>query len=124
MLGSLLFLALFCPTVATLGCVFGLWFRQRERSLQILIFSSLPLLFISGYPWPANQLPQTLQVLRWLVPTTPGINTSVQLNQMGASLAQVSTGFYALAGLLLFYFILLLVICRTQKKRLPYRRRF
>ncbi len=124
MLGSLLFLALFCPTVATLGCVFGLWFRQRERSLQILIFSSLPLLFISGYPWPANQLPQTLQVLRWLVPTTPGINTSVQLNQMGASLAQVSTGFYALAGLLLFYFIILLIICRTQKKRLPYRRRF
>lgn len=109
MLGSLLFLLLFCPTVATLGCVFGLWFRQRERSLQILIFSSLPILFISGYPWPANQLPEVLQVVRWLVPTTPGINTSVQLNQMGASVSQVATGFYALAGLLVFYFILLLL---------------
>ncbi len=109
MLGSLLFLLLFCPTVATLGCVFGLWFRQRERSLQILIFSSLPILFISGYPWPANQLPEVLQILRWLVPTTPGINTSVQLNQMGASVSQVATGFYALAGLLVFYFILLLL---------------
>lgn len=109
MLGSLLFLLLFFPTVATLGCVFGLWFRQRERSLQILIFSSLPILFISGYPWPANQLPEVLQVVRWLVPTTPGINTSVQLNQMGASVSQVATGFYALAGLLVFYFILLLL---------------
>ncbi|WP_201585052.1 ABC transporter permease [Psychrobacter jeotgali] len=117
MMGSLLFLLLFCPTVATLGCVFGLWFRQRERSMQILIFSSLPMLFISGYPWPANQLPQALQILRWLVPTTPGINTSVQLNQMGASLSQVATGFYALAGLLIFYFILLLLFrWRTAQK--------
>lgn len=109
MLGSLLFLVLFCPTVATLGCVLGLWFRQRERSLQILIFSSLPLFFISGYPWPADQLPQFLQIVRWLVPTTPAINTSVQLNQMGASVAQVATGFYALIGLWGFYFVLLLV---------------
>ncbi|OXL23036.1 ABC transporter permease [Psychrobacter sp. DAB_AL32B] len=109
MLGSLLFLLLFCPTVATLGCVVGLWFRQRERSMQILIFSSLPMFFVSGYPWPANQLPEFLQIIRWLLPTTPGINTSVQLNQMGASVAQVATGFYALAGLWLFYFILLLL---------------
>ena len=110
MLGSLLFLLLFCPTVATLGCVVGLWFRQRERSMQILIFSSLPMFFISGYPWPADQLPEFLQITRWLLPTTPGINTSVQLNQMGASVAQVATGFYALAGLWLFYFLLLLFV--------------
>ena len=115
MLGSLLFLLLFCPTVATLGCVLGLWFRQRERSMQILIFSSLPVFFISGYPWPANQLPEVLQVVRWLVPTTPAINTSVQLNQMGASVSQVATGFYVLAALWLFYFILLLIFrWRTQ----------
>ncbi len=108
MLGSLLFLLLFCPTVATLGCVFGLWFRQRERSMQILIFSSLPMFFVSGYPWPADQLPTVLQIIRWFVPTTPGINTSVQLNQMGASISQVSTGFYALAALWVFYFALLM----------------
>lgn len=110
MIGSLLFLLLFCPTVATLGCVLGLWFRQRERSMQILIFSSLPMFFVSGYPWPAYQLPEILQIIRWLIPTTPAINTSVQLNQMGASISQVATGFYALAGLLIFYFVLLMGI--------------
>ncbi|MGE6473753.1 ABC transporter permease [Psychrobacter sp. NPDC078631] len=115
MLGTLLFLALFCPTVATLGCVLGLWFRQRERSMQILIFISLPIFFLSGYPWPADQLPQVLQVIRWLVPTTPAINTSVQLNQMGASVSQVAIGFYALAGLWLLYFVLLLFL----RKRIP-----
>ena len=119
MLGSLLFLALFCPTVATLGCVLGLWFRQRERSLQILIFSSLPIFFLSGYPWPANQLPEALQLIRWLFPSTPGLNTSVQLNQMGASIAQVATGFYALAALWLLYFILLLLFRRHMQDTRP-----
>ena len=118
MLGTLLFLALFCPTVATLGCVLGLWFRQRERSMQILIFVSLPIFFLSGYPRPADQLPQVLQVIRWLVPTTPAINTSVQLNQMGASVSQVAIGFYALAGLWLLYFVLLLIL----RKRIPQKR--
>ncbi|NYR09659.1 ABC transporter permease [Psychrobacter sp. BI730] len=120
MLGTLLFLALFCPTVATLGCVLGLWFRQRERSMQILIFISLPIFFLSGYPWPADQLPKVLQVIRWLVPTTPAINTSVQLNQMGASVSQVAIGFYALAGLWLLYFVLLLFL----RKRIPQRRAY
>ena len=120
MLGTLLFLALFCPTVATLGCVLGLWFRQRERSMQILIFISLPIFFLSGYPWPADQLPQVLQVIRWLVPTTPAINTSVQLNQMGASVSQVAIGFYALAGLWLLYFVLLLFL----RKRIPQRKAY
>jgi len=120
MLGTLLFLALFCPTVATLGCVLGLWFRQRERSMQILIFISLPIFFLSGYPWPADQLPQVLQVIRWLVPTTPAINTSVQLNQMGASVSQVAVGFYALAGLWLLYFVLLLFL----RKRIPQRKAY
>ncbi|MGP4732632.1 MULTISPECIES: ABC transporter permease [unclassified Psychrobacter] len=120
MLGTLLFLALFCPTVATLGCVLGLWFRQRERSMQILIFISLPIFFLSGYPWPADQLPQVLQVIRWLVPTTPAINTSVQLNQMGASISQVAIGFYALTGLWLLYFVLLLFL----RKRIPQRKAY
>ncbi|WP_082637993.1 MULTISPECIES: ABC transporter permease [unclassified Psychrobacter] len=119
MLGSLLFLMIFCPTVATLGCVFGLWFRLRERSMQILIFSSLPMFFMSGYPWPANQLPEVLQILCWLIPTTPAINTSVQLNQMGASLSQVATGFYALIGLWLFYFILLLFMRKRTDTKPP-----
>ena len=120
MLGTLLFLALFCPTVATLGCVLGLWFRQRERSMQILIFISLPIFFLSGYPWPADQLPQVLQVIRWIVPTTPAINTSVQLNQMGASISQVAIGFYALAGLWLLYFVLLLFL----RKRIPQKKAY
>lgn len=108
--GSLLFLALFCPTVATLGCFFGMWFRQRERSLQILIFSSLPFFFLSGYPWPSYLLPEPLYWLGWLLPSTSAMHTSVQLDQMGASVAMVAPMLWHLLALMGLYLLMLLAI--------------
>ncbi|WP_230659663.1 ABC transporter permease [Psychrobacter sp. I-STPA10] len=113
--GALLCLWITAMAVSTLGCLFGLWFRQRERSLQILIFSSLPFFFVSGYPWPASQLPEILQYLRWLVPSSSAMNASVQLNQMGASIAQVSHYLYVLVALFVFYFTLLIYVDRRQR---------
>ena len=115
--GTLLFMALFAPTVATLGCLLGMWFRERERSMQILIFSSLPMFFLSGYPWPVTQLPEPLQYVRWLFPSTSGMNASVQLNQMGASLSHVSGYFYHLAAYWVIAFILLIWVQHRQIKK-------
>ena len=117
MTGTLLFMALFAPTVATLGCLLGMWFRERERSMQILIFSSLPMFFLSGYPWPVSQLPEPLQYVRWLFPSTSGMNASVQLNQMGASLSHVSGYFYHLAAYWVIAFILLIWVQHRQIKK-------
>ncbi|PID37873.1 MAG: ABC transporter [Pseudomonadales bacterium] len=114
---TLLFFALYAPTVAVLGCVLGMWFRQRERGLQILIFSSVPFFFVSGYPWPVSQLPETLQYVRWLIPSTSGVHASVQLNQMGASLAQVSGYLYHLMALLVGFFLLLMAMQRWQQRQ-------
>ena len=115
--GALLFMALFAPTVATLGCLLGMWFRERERSMQILIFSSIPIFFLSGYPWPVSQLPVPLQYIRWLFPTTSGMNASVQLNQMGASLSHVSGYLYHLAAYWVIAFILLIWVQHRQIKK-------
>lgn len=115
--GSLVFLAIYFPAVAALGCFLGLWFRERERGLQILIVSSLPLFFISDYPWPADQLPTILQYLRWLIPSSSGINTSVQLNQMGASLTQVLPRLFILAALFVLYYTAILLLESSRKRR-------
>lgn len=117
MFGTLLFFSLFAPTVATLGCLFGMWFRERERALQILIFSSLPIFFLSGYPWPVSQLPEPLKFVRLLFPTTPGMHASVQLNQMGASLHNVKGYFFHLMVLWAVSFILLLWVQKRQIDR-------
>lgn len=117
LVGSLVFLAIFFPTVSALGCFLGLWFRERERGLQILIVSSLPLFFISGYPWPVAQLPLPLQFLRWFIPTSSGITTSVQLNQMGASLTQVLPSLCLLIALFFLYYIALLTLEASRRRR-------
>jgi ABC-2 type transport system permease protein len=87
--GLLLFVVLFALAVAALGLLVGLLFRTRERSLQLLVGVAMPLMFVSGVSWPVEALPEALRVLRWLAPSTAGIQGFVALNQLGASLWQV-----------------------------------
>ncbi|MBS9780047.1 MAG: ABC transporter permease [Moraxellaceae bacterium] len=106
--GSLLFLLIYCPTIASLGCLIGMILRGRERSLQLLIFSSLPMFFLSGLPYPTPMIPEPLQYLAMLLPSSYGIHASLQLNQMGASISQVSDLLIHLLILLVIYFSLLI----------------
>ena len=87
--GALVLLPVFSLTVAAYACLVGLWMKNRERILQVVLFTALPLFFISGYSWPAEALPWLLRTLRWLSPSTPAIHASVRLNQMGAMLIDV-----------------------------------
>jgi ABC-2 type transport system permease protein len=87
--GALVLALVYCAAVCTLGAVLGLWFKQRERAMQVLLFTSLPMVFLSGFSWPFEALPVVLQALRWLIPSTAGIQAALHLNQMGASLADV-----------------------------------
>lgn len=85
-LGALALLLCYVPAVCSLGAALGAWFGNRERALQVLLFSALPLAFLAGFSWPAEALPVPLQWLRWLAPSTAGIQASLRLNQMGAPL--------------------------------------
>ena len=105
--GSLLLLAVFFPAVVSLGCVIGLWFAGRERVMQVLVVSSMPMLFISGITWPTQMLPDVFQYIRWVLPSTSGMNASVMLNQMGASVAMTRVYFLALMLILLVCLVIL-----------------
>lgn len=88
-LGALWLLLAYIPAVCLLGLALGRWFADRERALQVLLFSALPMAFLSGFSWPVEAMPEALQWLRWLAPSTAGIQASLRLNQMGAPLADV-----------------------------------
>ena len=107
--GALLLLALYAPAVSALGLLLGAWFRDRERAMQVLLLTSLPLAFVSGFSWPLEALPLPLQWLRWAVPSSSAITASLRMNQMGAPLAAVAPQLLALVlitatstGLLVF----------------------
>ena len=97
--GALVLLACYVPAICTLGALLGVWFGNRERALQVLLFTALPVAFVSGFSWPSESLPPLLHSLRWLAPSTAGIQASLKLNQMGAPLVDVA-GLLGLLGLL------------------------
>lgn len=114
---ALLLLLVFAPTVATLGCLLGQWFSQRERPMQFWLVSSLPLFFVSGYAWPDNMLPWPLQILRWLVPSTPAIQASVRFNQIGTPLADGAYLLWVLLAQGLVYLLLLYWLGAPKRTR-------
>ena len=89
--GDLLRLALpFLLAVIGLGTVLGQLLARRDLATQIVLFSSLPLVFTSGFVWPAHLVPAPLLALAALVPSTPAIQAFLRINQMGAEFAQVA----------------------------------
>lgn len=96
--GLLLFSALFALCVSAVGMLLGSLFRTRERSVQLMLCTALPFMFLTGLSWPVEAMPQALQALRWLVPSTAGVQGFIALNQLGAGLAQVATEAAALAA--------------------------
>lgn len=101
---SLFATALFIAATVMFAMFVGSFFRTRERSVQLLAITTLPMFFLSGFTWPAAPLP--LHLLAQLLPTTPGIAALVGVNQMGASLAEVDGSLQHLALLAAFYGLL------------------
>lgn len=86
-------LALMVPYV--LACVFfamtvSCLVRYRENVILLVVFVSLPLLFLTGVSWPQNSIPGYLQGVSWLFPSTFGVRAYLRLNSMGGVIGDVS----------------------------------
>jgi ABC-2 type transport system permease protein len=88
-----------CPYL--LACIFfamtvSVFVRNREACMLIFVFTSLPLLFISGISWPGVSIPDFWKYISYLFPSTFGINGYVRINSMGATLNEVAFEYRAL----------------------------
>lgn len=70
--------------------------RNRETCMLIFVFTSVPLLFISGISWPGAAIPPFWKALSSIFPSTYGINGFVRINSMGATLNEVKSEYQAL----------------------------
>ena len=91
-----------------LSCVFfGLTVsclvHYRENVMLLVVFLSLPLLFLSGISWPQSAIPGYWQGVSWLFPCTFGIRAYTRLNSMGATLGDVVFEVRCLWALVVFY---------------------
>lgn len=99
LLGTIVLTVLYSYAVAALGILIGTFFRTRERSIQLLVATSMPIMFLSGLSWPTSAIPVPLQAVSWLFPSTAAIQGFIATNQLGASLQEVRTELAALLGL-------------------------
>ena len=88
--------------------------RYRENVILLVVFMSVPLLFVSGVSWPQSNIPKVWECISWIFPSTFGIRAYVRLNTMGASLSDVLVEYRALCIQVVAYFILACVVCRHR----------
>lgn len=78
----------------TLACIFfgmsvSCLVRYRENVMLLMVFVSVPLLFLTGVSWPQSNIPGAWQGVSWLFPSTFGVRAFIRVNSMGASVDQV-----------------------------------
>ncbi len=100
-----------------LGFFLSSFFRNRENSMIVLLFTSVPLIFLSGFSWPVEAMPKVFVWFSHLVPSTAGIQGFIKINQMGAQLEDIKPELFELLLLAMVYFILAALAFRRQIKK-------
>ena len=110
-------LALMLPY--TLACIFfgmtvSCMVRYRENVMLLMVFVSVPLLFLSGVSWPQSNIPGVWQGVSWLFPSTFGVRAYVRMNSMGATLGDTLYEYHALWLQVFCYFLVACLVYRYQ----------
>lgn len=102
-----------------LGIFLGFVIKDSALPTQIVLISSLPIIFLLGFIWPIDLIPDFLKNIAQFIPAYHGINGFLRLNQMGAELDQIMPHFFWLLALgVVFSFLAILykVLERSKNK--------
>ncbi len=117
-LAELLVMAVpFILAVSFLAQFVGMWFKRRETAVLLFIASSLPIFFVVGVAWPLEAIPEGVRTASRILPSTSAIDGLVRLNQMGATLADVSADWARLWILAIVYAVLAVIAARISAAR-------
>ena len=76
------------------SCLVGIFIGEivprREWVTVVVLISSMPLIFSSGFIWPVEMMPTWLVGFSQLFPSTPAIQGFLGINQMGATWQQIA----------------------------------
>ena len=106
-----------------LSCVFFAivmsdFVRYRENVMLIVVFTSVPMLFLSGISWPQSALPKLWSAIADFIPSTFGIRGFVRMSSMGARIGDVLPEVRSLWIQVVAYgFLAALVIYRRRIKK-------
>ena len=101
----LLFIVPFLLASILLGMTCSTFFYHRENAIPFFIFMSIPILLMTGLPWPREAMPAFWRYFSYLLPANFAANGFVRMGTMGADLAQVSKENLSLWILVAFYLV-------------------
>lgn len=91
--------------------------RQRENVMLLVVFTSVPFLFMSGVSWPKSNIPEIWQLTGYLFPSTFGIQGFIKLNTMGCLFSDIWPEIKALWMQVIVYGALATLVTRWQVRR-------
>ena len=113
-------LALMVPFILSsifFGMTVSCMVRYRENVILLVVFMSLPLLFVTGISWPESNIPGLWRGVSWLFPSTFGVKGFLKMSSMGGSLGDIGLEYQALWVLSLIYFFITCLVYRFQLKQ-------
>jgi len=103
-------IALITPFILSsifMGLTLSVIFKNRESSMMLYLFTSIPLLFLSGIIWPLSNFSPVWLTVREIFPSSNAIFGYIKMNSLGASIFEtrkeilslwIQTGIYFLAA--------------------------
>ena len=114
--------ALFTLATSFMGQAAGAWFKKPETPTLIFLGTSLPQLFLAGFSWPREAIPEQVQAVGYIFPSDFAIDGLVRIGQLGASLWEVMHAWRGLWLLTGVYFVLAVISAIIVKRREAYGR--
>jgi ABC-2 type transport system permease protein len=108
---------IFLLATSFMGQAIGAWFTRPENATLLLLATSLPQFFTTGFAWPREALPEAAITLSRIFPADFAIDGLVRINQLGASIWEVAHDWLGLWCLALAYFTLAVISAIAVKRR-------
>jgi ABC-2 type transport system permease protein len=99
----------FLLATSFMGQAIGAWFTRPENATILILATSLPQFFTTGFAWPREAIPDTAIALGRIFPADFAIDGLVRVNQLGAGIWEVAHDWLGLWCLALGYFALAVI---------------
>ena len=113
----LLFVVPYLLACVFFATTFSFFIRQRENVMLLVVFTSVPFLFMSGVSWPKSNIPEVWQWFSWLFPSTFGIQGFIKMNTMGGVFGDIIPEIKGLWIQTVIYGVFATFVTRWQVKK-------
>lgn len=88
--------------------------RYRENVMLLVVFPSIPFLFLTGASWPQSSIPGIWQGFSWIIPSTFGVRGYLRIASMGGTINDILPEVRALWIQATIYFFTTCFVYRYQ----------